>query len=320
MKKVRKLIAIYLVLTLLSGVLSVSVFATAAGTEEDPLLVEPNPMIENMYLMNDSLEAGDADGIWYELTIHSDGILAVSVNCKADVAYDVEVYAGDYVGLASKGSPVITYCVTAGDTVIVHKFVRADESGDIPALSGFYVSADIVAGNMDDPLNMISTVLTVPVAADSSVCLTEKNNRVNYYGRALVVSGPANVISKTSVAVGSETYTDVDKDGQIEMALPGGYESRPVITISNYSGIDAVYTFRAVDEATESEPVYVAGDINADNNVNNDDVVMLLWHTLFAEDYPIDAPADFTADGTVNNDDVVYLLWNTLFPGDYPLS
>jgi len=93
-----------------------------------------------------------------------------------------------------------------------------------------------------------------------------------------------------------------------------------VITISNYSGIDAVYTFRAVDEATESEPVYVAGDINADNNVNNDDVVMLLWHTLFAEDYPIDAPADFTADGTVNNDDVVYLLWNTLFPGDYPLS
>jgi len=129
MKKVRKLIAIYLVLTLLSGVLSVSVFATAAGTEEDPLLVEPNPMIENMYLMNDSLEAGDADGIWYELTIHSDGILAVSVNCKADVAYDVEVYAGDYVGLASKGSPVITYCVTAGDTVIVHKFVRADESG-----------------------------------------------------------------------------------------------------------------------------------------------------------------------------------------------
>jgi len=202
----------------------------------------------------------------------------------------------------------------------VHKFVRADESGDIPALSGFYVSADIVAGNMDDPLNMISTVLTVPVAADSSVCLTEKNNRVNYYGRALVVSGPANVISKTSVAVGSETYTDVDKDGQIEMALPGGYESRPVITISNYSGIDAVYTFRAVDEATESEPVYVAGDINADNNVNNDDVVMLLWHTLFAEDYPIDAPADFTADGTVNNDDVVYLLWNTLFPGDYPLS
>lgn len=66
-------------------------------------------------------------------------------------------------------------------------------------------------------------------------------------------------------------------------------------------------------------PVAVKGDVTGDNTVNNDDVVLLLWNTLFPEDYPISADADFTGDGKVNNDDVVLLLWHTLFPADYPI-
>ena len=63
----------------------------------------------------------------------------------------------------------------------------------------------------------------------------------------------------------------------------------------------------------------VAGDMTGDGSVNNDDVVLLLWHTLFPEEYPLTVNADLTGDGSVNNDDVVLLLWHTLFPEDYPL-
>jgi len=61
------------------------------------------------------------------------------------------------------------------------------------------------------------------------------------------------------------------------------------------------------------------GDYTGDDAVNNDDVTLLLWNTLFPEDYPLAANADLTGDGAVNNDDVVLLLWHTLFPEDYPL-
>lgn len=63
----------------------------------------------------------------------------------------------------------------------------------------------------------------------------------------------------------------------------------------------------------------VSADIDGDGTVNNNDVVLLLWHTLFPQDYPISGDVDLTGDGNVNNDDVVLLLWHTLFPEDYPL-
>lgn len=55
-------------------------------------------------------------------------------------------------------------------------------------------------------------------------------------------------------------------------------------------------------------------DVNCDQQVNNDDVVLLLWHTLFPGDYPLSVSGDLNGDGKVNNGDVVLLLWYTLFP------
>ncbi len=72
-------------------------------------------------------------------------------------------------------------------------------------------------------------------------------------------------------------------------------------------------------ENTQITPFAPVGDLTGDNAVNNDDVVLLLWHTLFPEDYPLGVSADLTGDNAVNNDDVVLLLWHTLFPEDYPL-
>ena len=64
---------------------------------------------------------------------------------------------------------------------------------------------------------------------------------------------------------------------------------------------------------------YEAGDLNGDGIVTDDDVALLLWHTLFPEDFEILGNADFTGDGLVTDDDVAYLLWHTLFPEDFPL-
>ena len=75
---------------------------------------------------------------------------------------------------------------------------------------------------------------------------------------------------------------------------------------------DAVYTAQFIR-------VFIPGDLDQDEQVNNKDVEYLLWHTLFPEQYPIVGDADFNGDGTINNKDVGYLLWHTLFPESYPL-
>ena len=63
----------------------------------------------------------------------------------------------------------------------------------------------------------------------------------------------------------------------------------------------------------------VVGDFTGDAVVTNEDVIYLLWHTLFPESYPLETEVDFTGDDQLTNEDVIYLLWHTLFPETYPL-
>ena len=63
-----------------------------------------------------------------------------------------------------------------------------------------------------------------------------------------------------------------------------------------------------------------AGDLNGDGTVDDADVALLLWHTLFPENYAISGTADFNGDTIVDDADVAYLLWHTLFPDNYPLA
>ena len=62
------------------------------------------------------------------------------------------------------------------------------------------------------------------------------------------------------------------------------------------------------------------GDMDGDGNVDETDVIQLLWYILFPDDYEIIGDADFNHDGNVDEDDVIYLLWYTLFPEDYPIN
>ena len=61
-------------------------------------------------------------------------------------------------------------------------------------------------------------------------------------------------------------------------------------------------------------------DITGNGQIDEDDAVYLLWHTLFPADYPLPSDADFNGDGLITDKDAIYLLWHTLFPADYPLS
>jgi hypothetical protein len=40
---------------------------------------------------------------------------------------------------------------------------------------------------------------------------------------------------------------------------------------------------------------------------------------LFPDDYPIEVDADFDHNGSTDVDDVLTLLWHVLFPEDYPI-
>ena len=67
--------------------------------------------------------------------------------------------------------------------------------------------------------------------------------------------------------------------------------------------------------------VEVVGDFTGDGAVTDADVIYLLWHTVFPEDYPLNGKwADFDDSGSVTDADVIYLLWHTVFPEDYPLG
>lgn len=62
------------------------------------------------------------------------------------------------------------------------------------------------------------------------------------------------------------------------------------------------------------------GDLNDDGSVDDADVALLLWHTLFPDNNTIVGNADFNGDGFTDDADVAYLLWHTLFPESYPLA
>lgn len=86
-------------------------------------------------------------------------------------------------------------------------------------------------------------------------------------------------------------------------------------------GWEAYETCDRCDYTTyvELPALVLTPNINCDDKVDNADVLLLLWHTLFAEANPVTVDCDLNRDGFVDNADVLLLLWHTLFPEENPI-
>ena len=132
---------------------------------------------------------------------------------------------------------------------------------------------------------------------------------------------PAAVTSIGVVAFGNCTkVTEIYFDGS---APTIGINAFANVTATAYYYPDSTWT----DEVMQNYggtitwvPLEPPGDLDGDNEVTDADVIYLLWHTVFPEDYPLNGKkADFDGDNMVTDADVIYLLWHTVFPEDYPL-
>ena len=65
----------------------------------------------------------------------------------------------------------------------------------------------------------------------------------------------------------------------------------------------------------------IRGDIDANDKLNSNDAVYLLYYVMFGkDDYPIRQNGDMDGNGKVNSNDAVYLLYHVMFgKEDYPL-
>ena len=79
-------------------------------------------------------------------------------------------------------------------------------------------------------------------------------------------------------------------------------------------------SFKAYVEVTVVE--YIPGELDGDGEVDMNDAILLLQHSLFPELYPIDYKGnlDLNCDGAVDANDAILLLQYSLFPELYPIS
>ena len=139
----------------------------------------------------------------------------------------------------------------------------------------------------------------------AALSVTEENGQITVSGG----SGSGEIRFESS----DETLVTVDANGKLTF-LGAGEATITVTKLGDGTYKDATAT---ITVTAPMEP----GDLNGDSNLDNDDVIYLLWYTLFgAEEYPLAQSGDINCDGKTDNDDVIYLLWNTLFgSAEYPL-
>lgn len=110
--------------------------------------------------------------------------------------------------------------------------------------------------------------------------------------------------------------TSTDGTYYLDSVASGMY----TLQVSKESHATCIYEITVADQnIIQDIALFLLGDLNGDGEINNQDVIQLLWHTLFPENYSLTQDADFDGDSEMNNQDVIYLLWHTLFPENYPL-
>ena len=68
--------------------------------------------------------------------------------------------------------------------------------------------------------------------------------------------------------------------------------------------------------------MYIIGDVNGDDEVDMNDAILLLQHSMFPSLYPLNyaGDVDFTDDGEIDMNDAILLLQHSMFPDLYPIA
>ena len=89
--------------------------------------------------------------------------------------------------------------------------------------------------------------------------------------------------------------------------------------VTQVEGGHEMVNYVGVEKGTVSVLNYLAGDMNDDGDINSNDAIYLLRHTMNSFRYPINQPGDVNDDLATNSNDAIYLLRFTMNPTRYPL-
>ena len=260
MKNIKRVFSILLAVMMLLAVAPMTV--SAEGTQDNPINANDKWFGYGVdcFLMNTTLEAGDADGVWYELTADQAGILQVE-HKYYDVDYQivVNVNGREYLGYESNiyNLPIATLPVAVGDVISIHVIAQDTTQGGT-----VYCNAKFISGENDitQMVKLKGVHTKVWVAAGQTVHFQDDSLNADYAAKGLLVESPEDVGGKgVTVISGGKNYTDTDGDGFVELMLGGSAGSagappvKPSFAIVNESGQDSWFRLWVNPDAHECE-------------------------------------------------------------------
>ena len=242
---------------------SVCAGASEVGTYENPENANDRYFAAaKTYLLNTDLAEGDSDGYWYEFTSDGAGMLCIDATAAGDTElFQITVECGGVTYYAFDEiftRPIAPFRVSTGTVVKIHITATPNDSGVYEATK-IYCNVTRVAGNETEPVPVKSEDgFIANVKAERQVTYQDGTNGGLYGGKGIEITS-ASGVSETEIILNEVVYKDTDKDGKIELMLPGDSGAlvplHPVFAISNLSKENVKYVVRVVDYAHESETV-----------------------------------------------------------------
>lgn len=178
-------------------------FAAPAGTKENPEAVEP---VDGLLTIETSLEAGDADGYFYQYTPDVTGLLTLQLEASDETAAcDIIVTAGEEIlKLSEMEDGILTVNLTAFEPVLIQVVAVPSEDGTYPAAQvKIQGQIDSTAGTPENPIDYMGQF---PIVTD--VLAPGAEVYYNIYGAGgmiLTINDP-----DAYVIMGEEKWTAVD--------------------------------------------------------------------------------------------------------------
>ncbi|MBE6586785.1 MAG: hypothetical protein E7647_00045 [Ruminococcaceae bacterium] len=267
----KKTLALILSLVMLVCCLAAAVTAEAAelGTEANPENANDRYFsAAGCYLINTDLAEGDSDGYWYTFTATGAGFVCIDATARDAAGASTDLYQ---ITVQCKGvtynafediytRPVVPFRVSRNDVITIHMTARPDANGSY-RMTKVYCNLTTVYGTESDPVLIKSAEgFVANVQAMKTVVYQDGTNGGLWGGKGIVVSADTKAdIYNTEVILNGTVYTDKDKDGTIELMLPGDPNAQiaahPIFSVYNDNADDVSYTIKVVASAAESGEV-----------------------------------------------------------------